>query len=204
LAGCSVLADRLTGLSALGVLVGTAVIARNNALGTPATFAVFAGLLVAVLVGFWLALALLDRVHAVLPEGSAARDFVARLLPYRQRPSLVLLAVGWSFVVQLAGVAAVVLVARALGVEQPALVWLSVVPLVALAMVLPISIGGFGVRESTIEYLLLGYGVPAQAGVAIGLLWGMCTLIAGLVGGVLFLLERQPAAAADPSGSAVG
>jgi hypothetical protein len=32
----------------------------------------------------------------------------------------------------------------------------------------------------------------------------MCTLIAGLVGGVLFLLERQPAAAADPSGSAVG
>jgi uncharacterized membrane protein YbhN (UPF0104 family) len=204
LAGCSVLADRLTGLSALGVLVGTAVIARNNALGTPATFAVFAGLLMAVLVGFWLALALLDRVHAVLPEGSAARDFVARLLPYRQRPSLVLLAVGWSFVVQLAGVAAVVLVARALGVEQPALVWLSVVPLVALAMVLPISIGGFGVRESTIEYLLLGYGVPAQAGVAIGLLWGMCTLIAGLVGGVLFLLERQPAAAADPSGSAVG
>ena len=105
---------------------------------------------------------------------------------------------------QLAGVAAVVLVARALGVEQPVLVWLSVVPLVALAMVLPISIGGFGVRESTIEYLLLGYGVPAQAGVAIGLLWGMCTLIAGLVGGVLFLLERQPAVAADPSGSAGG
>jgi uncharacterized membrane protein YbhN (UPF0104 family) len=203
LAGCSVLADRLTGLSALGMLVGTAVISRNNQLGTPATFAVFGGLLVAALAGFWLALVLLDRVHAALPEG-AARDFVARLLPYRQRPSLVLLAVGWSFVVQLAGVAAVVLVARALGVVQPALVWLSVVPLVALAMVLPISIGGFGVRENALEYLLRGYGVPSEAGVAIGLLWGMCTLLAGLVGGVLFLLERQPAAAADPSGSAVG
>ena len=204
LAGCSVLADRLTGLSALAVLVGTAVIARNNSLGTPATAAVFAGLLAAVLAGFGLALAMLDRVHAALPEGSA-RDFVARLLPYRQRPSLVLLAVGWSFVVQLAGVAAVVLVARALGVVQPALVWLSVVPLVALAMVLPISLGGFGVRENTIEYLLRGYGVSPEAGVAIGLLWGMCTLLAGLVGGVLFLLERQPEVAvepAEPAGSA--
>jgi glycosyltransferase 2 family protein len=203
LAGCSVLADRLTGLSALAVLVGTAVISRNKQLGTPATCVVFGGLLLAVLAGFWLALAVLDRVHAALPEGSA-RDFIARLLPYRQRPSLVLLAVGWSFLVQLAGVAAVVLVARALGVVQPALVWLSVVPLVALAMVLPISIGGFGVRENALEYLLRGYGVPSEAGVAIGLLWGMCTLLAGLVGGVLFLLERQSVAAGEPSGSPAG
>lgn len=204
LAGCSVLADRLTGLSALGVLVGTAVIARNNSLGTPAAFAVFAALLATVLAGFWLGLALLDRVHAALTERSTARDFVARLLPYRQRPSVVLLAVGWSFLVQLAGVAAVVLVARALGVIQPALVWLSVVPQVALWMVLPISIGGFGVRENAIEYLLRDYGVNAEAGVAIGLMWGMCTLFAGLVGGLLFLLERQPAAAAEPSGSPAG
>lgn len=204
LAGCSVLADRLTGLSALGVLVGTAVISRNNGLGTPATFAVFGGLLLAVVAGFWLALAVLDRVHAALPEGSA-RDFIARLLPYRQRPSVVLLAVGWSFLVQLAGVAAVVLVARALGVVQPALIWLSVVPQVALWMVLPISIGGFGVRENALEYLLRGYGVTAEAGVAIGLLWGMCTLLAGLVGGVLFLLEREPVVGADPSsGSSAG
>jgi len=203
LAGCSVLADRLTGLSALGVLVGTAVIVRNNHLGTPAMCAVFAGLLAAVLAAFWLALAVLDRVHAALPDGSTARDFVGRLLPYRQRPSLVLLAVGWSFVVQLAGVAAVMLSARAVGIVQPGLVWLSVVPLVALAMVLPISIGGFGIRENALEYLLRGYGVPSEAGVAIGLLWGVCTLLAGLVGGGLFLLERQPVVAADPSGSPV-
>ena len=160
--------------------------------------------LVAVLAAFWLGLAVLDRIHGLLPEGGRAREFVGRLLPYRQRPSLVMAAVGWSFVVQLAGVAAVVLVARALGVVQPALVWLSVVPLVALAMVLPISIGGFGVRENALEYLLRGYGVSSEAGVAIGLLWGVCTVIAGLVGGVLFLLERQPVVPADPSGSPAG
>jgi uncharacterized protein (TIRG00374 family) len=192
LAACSVLADRLTGLSALGVLVGTAVVARRQSLSTPAALGVFAGLLAAVLLAFWIGLALLDRVHAVLSEGSAAREFVGQLLPYRRQPSIVLLAVGWSFVVQLGGVLAVALVARALGVEQPPLVWVTVVPLVALAMVLPISIGGFGVRENTLEYLLRGYGVPSETGIAIALLWGLCTVLVGLVGGVLFLLERQP------------
>jgi len=64
--------------------------------------------------------------------------------------------------------------------------------LVALAMVLPISIGGFGVRENALEFLLRGYGVPSETGIAIALLWGLCTVLAGLVGGVLFLLERRP------------
>jgi len=199
LAACSVLADRLTGLAALGVLVGTAVVARRHALSTAATLAVFVGLLLAVLLTFGIGLALLDRVHAMLPEESPARSFVGRLLPYRRRPSLVLLAVGWSFIVQLGGVLAVALVARALGVEQPPLVWMSVVPLVALAMVLPISIGGFGVRENALEYLLRGYGVPSETGIAIALLWGLCTVLAGLVGGVLFLLERHPLAEGQPA-----
>ena len=192
LAACSVLADRLTGLSALAVLVGTAIVARKHALSTAAAAGVFAALLAAVLAAFWIALAVLDRVHAALPEGSQARDFVGRLLPYRRRPSLVLLAVAWSFVVQLGGVLAVALVARALGVQQPPLVWVSVVPLVALAMVLPISIGGFGVRENAFEFLLRDYGVPSETGIAIALLWGLCSVLVGLVGGVLFLLERQP------------
>jgi uncharacterized membrane protein YbhN (UPF0104 family) len=199
LAACSVLADRLTGLSALGVLVGTAMLARRYDLATTATATVFGGLLAGVLLAFWIGLALLDRLHALLPEGSGPRDFIGRLLPYRRRPSLVIWAVGWSFVVQLGGVLAVALVARALGVVQPPLVWVSVVPLVALAMVLPISIGGFGVRENALEFLLRGYGVPSETGIAIALLWGLCTVLAGLVGGVLFLLERQPQAAAQPA-----
>ena len=192
LAACSVLADRLTGLAALGVLVGTAIITRKYTLGTAAAVAVFAGLLAAAVAGFRIVLGLLDRIHAILPEGSPGRDFVARLLPYRQRPSLVLGAIGWSFVVQIGGAVAVGFVARALGVVEPLATWFTVVPLVALLMVLPISIGGFGVRENALGFLLRGYGVPYETCVAIALLWGLCTIIAGLVGGGLFLLERRP------------
>ncbi len=201
LAACSVVVDRLTGLSALGVLVGTAVVTREYGLGMPGAAIVFAALLAAVLVAFRVGLMLLDRIHDWLPEGSGGQEFVARLLPYRQQPSLVLAAVGWSFVVQMGGAVSVALVGRALGVDQPLIVWFSVVPLVALAMVLPISIGGFGVRENALEYLLRGYGVPSETGVAIALLWGLCTVFAGLLGGVLFLLERRPleSAASTPA-----
>jgi glycosyltransferase 2 family protein len=192
LAACSVLADRLTGVAALGVLVGTAILARRFALGMAAAVGVFGGLLLVALAGLRIVLAVLDRVHDALPEGSAGREFVARLLPYRARPSLVMAAFGWSFLVQMGGAVAVALVARAVGVIQPVGTWFTVVPLVSLLMVLPISIGGFGVRENTLEYLLRGYGVPSETGVAIALLWGLCTIIAGLVGGVLFLLERRP------------
>jgi len=204
LAACSVLADRLTGLAALGVLVGTAIITRKYTLGTAAAVAVFAGLLVAAVAGFRIVLGLLDRIHSILPEGSPGRDFVARLLPYRQRPSLVLGAIGWSFVVQIGGAVAVAFVARALGVVEPLATWFTVVPLVALLMVLPISIGGFGVRENALGFLLRGYGVPYETGVAIALLWGLCTIIAGLVGGGLFLLERRPLEVAAARAAAAG
>lgn len=197
LAACSVLADRLTGVAALGVLVGTAAIAKRYDLATPLVVALFATLLAMALAGFWILLSVLDRVHAALPEASPARSFVGRLLPYRHRPMLVAGALGWSFVVQIGGAIAVSFVARALGVSQPLSTWFTVVPIVSLLMVLPISIGGFGVRENSLDFLLRGYGVPSDTGVAIALLWGMCTILAGLVGGVLFLLERRPLHAAS-------
>jgi len=66
-----------------------------------------------------------------------------------------------------------------------------VVPLVALAVVLPISIGGFGVRENAMTFLLGEAGVPSEKAVAVALLWGLSTLLTGLVGGVFFLVDRS-------------
>jgi len=191
LAGCSVLADRLTGLSALGVLGGAAVAAREFGLGLPATLALAATLLVVVLLVFLAGVSSLDRLIAVIPAPHAVREFAAQLLPYQQRPSLIAKAVGWSFVVQMGGAISVGLMARALGVDQPVSLWFAVVPMVALVMVLPISIGGFGVRENALTFLLSEQGVPGEKAVAVALLWGLSTIILGLLGGLLFLLDRS-------------
>lgn len=203
LAGCSVLADRLTGLSALGVLGGAAFAAREHGLSLPASLAVAGVLLAGVLGAFLFSLSMLDRLISKLPAPHGLRSLLAQLLPYQQRPSLIAKAVGWSFVVQMGGAVAVAFSGRALGIDEPLSLWFSVVPLVALAMVLPISIGGFGVRESAMSLLLAEQGVPPATGVAVALLWGLSTILTGLVGGVLALFDRtaRASSAADPAPS---
>jgi hypothetical protein len=191
LAGCTVLADRLTGLAALGVLAGTALMAKEWALGIPATLAIGAALLLAALLAFWVIVGSLDRVLALIPEQHAARHFIAQLLPYKMRPSLMMRAVGWSLLIQMGGSVVVAFIARALGVSLPMSVWFAVVPLVTLAMVVPLSINGVGVREGGLAFLLKPAGVSTDAAVAIGLLWFLATILNGLIGGVLFLLDRQ-------------
>ena len=202
LAGCTVLADRLAGLAALGVLAGAAVIGKEWALGLPMTIGVGIALLATVLGIFWLGVGSLDRLLALFPEPHAARQFISRLLPYQMRPSLMTRAVAWSLLVQMGGSVAVALVARGLGVTLPLSVWFAVVPLVALAMVLPISISGVGVREGGLAFLLAPSGVPAEQAVAIGLLWFLTTIATGLIGGLLFLLDRTPNRQAPAAASA--
>ena len=199
LAGCTVLADRLTGLSALGVLAGTALAASEYGLGLLGAMGVAMALLAGVLGAFWVGLQSIDRIMNLLPETHRARTFLAQLLPYKQRPLLIMQAVGWSFLVQMGGAVVVALMARTLQVDLPLVVWFSVVPLVALLMVLPVSIGGFGMRENAMEILLGKHGVAKDQAIAVALLWGLGTILTGLVGGVLFLLDRraEPAAAPD-------
>jgi uncharacterized membrane protein YbhN (UPF0104 family) len=194
LAGCTVLADRLTGLAALGVLAGTALLAGKWKMDLPSTLALGAVLLAAALLAFWVVVSSIDRLLSAIPEHHAARQFIAQLLPYQQQPGLMTRAVGWSLLIQMGGSVAVAFIARALGVSLPLATWFAVVPLVTLAMVLPISMLGLGIREQGLELLLEPHGVAPERAVAIGLLWLASTILIGLIGGVLFLLDRKPPA----------
>jgi uncharacterized membrane protein YbhN (UPF0104 family) len=196
LAGCTVLADRLTGLAGLGVLAGAAVIAVEWSLGPWGTIAAGGLLLAAVLGVTWLGVGSLDRVLALIPAAHPARQFVSQLLPYQMRPAILAGAVAWSLVIQFGNAVAVSVIARGLGVTLPLSVWCVVVPLVMLAMVVPISINGVGVREGGLAMLLAPRDVPGEQAVAIALLWFLSTIVSGLIGGLLFMLDRHPAAVA--------
>ncbi|MFV1986736.1 MAG: hypothetical protein ACC682_05625, partial [Gemmatimonadota bacterium] len=56
---------------------------------------------------------------------------------------------------------------------------------------LPVSLGGLGVRDATLGAALLPFGIPMATGVAVSLLW-QTVLIAGglLAGGVWIVLTR--------------
>ena len=191
LAGCTILADRLAGVSALGILAGSALLSLRLNLSLPSTIAVASLLLVCVLLGFRLTIGNLDRFLDLLPTTHRLRQFLAQLLPYQARPSLMGKAVAWSLIVQVGASVSVALMARGIGVTLEWITWFSVVPLIALAIVLPISINGVGIREGGMVFLLGRWGVAEEKAVAIGLLWFFATIVTGLLGGVLFLLDRR-------------
>lgn len=196
LAGCSVIADRLAGLAALGVLAGTTIAARSFSLPGWTTLALGAVLLAAAAWFFMKAVGSLDWLIDAIPDHHKAKEFLAKLLPYQERPQLMAKAVFYSMVVQVGGVVGVALVARGLGLPVPLGAWFYIVPLVALAMVLPVSISGVGVREGGLVFLLEPFGVSAEQAVTLGLLWFLTAIVGGLLGGIVFLFDAARTGAA--------
>ena len=80
----------------------------------------------------------------------------------------------------------------ALGLDVHLAVWFVVWPLAKLAGLLPVSLGGLGVRDATLGGLLLGFGVPLASGVAVSLVWQSVLIAGGLVGGVAWRVLRAP------------
>ena len=62
-----------------------------------------------------------------------------------------------------------------------------VLELLSIVAALPISLNGLGVREGSYVYFLRHLGIRDSIAVTIGLLWWTMTILAGLVGGLVFV-----------------
>ena len=83
---------------------------------------------------------------------------------------------------------------QAIGIEVPLAVWFLVWPLAKIAGLMPISLGGLAVRETTLAALLTPFGVPFALGVVCSLLWQTVLIVGGLLGGLTWVvLRRRPA-----------
>jgi uncharacterized membrane protein YbhN (UPF0104 family) len=102
---------------------------------------------------------------------------------------------------QITVVASVYCAFHVVDVRVPNAAVLAYVPAVAMAQVVPITIGGLGVREGLLAFFLHPMGVPTGRAVAIGLLWYGMTLLVSVIGAPAFAVghKRREDAAAEPS-----
>jgi uncharacterized protein (TIRG00374 family) len=144
-----------------------------------------------------------------------SRGGLGRYVPQRARPwvgeiagtlrtyladrPLVVLVLVLGFAFQLLTLAAIWALGEALGLDlAPALIAV-VVPLILIATALPISIGGFGVREGSYVALLADAGVSASEATLLSLLSAAAMAIASLPGGLLLLVGyEKPQLASQP------
>jgi len=151
---------------------------------------VFPALLAVCVLGI-LALAALDRLPQSLLRWKLARGVAGLAADTRKlffHPGYALV----TLVVALAGHANLSLVAYVLavglGLEVHVLDCLVLVPPVILVMTLPISIAGWGVRETAMVTAFALVGVPEESALVLSILFGVVTMATALPGGLVFLM----------------
>jgi uncharacterized membrane protein YbhN (UPF0104 family) len=122
---------------------------------------------------------------------NSARRFHLSFGELIRRPSRVLLALSASIVIQMWFILISYVLARRVGISFSLTAWLIVWPLSKLSAMLPISIGGVGVREVALAGLLRPFGVAAASAVGLGLLWESLIVALGGFGGIFYLLSRN-------------
>jgi len=86
------------------------------------------------------------------------------------------------------------LVSQAMGGQMSLPMIFLINPLVALALMLPISIGGLGVSQAVYPFFYGAVGVSAEHALAVSLLVQLIQLVASLPGGLFWLRNRRAVA----------
>lgn len=115
-------------------------------------------------------------------------DVHERVRGYARRPAALSLSTGIAIAQQVLLTLINWIVARALGlsIELTSMLWMW--PFVMLAVRLPISFLGFGVREAVLLGFFASEGLSAESAVLLGLLSGLLDLLFIGVGGVLLAI----------------
>ena len=104
----------------------------------------------------------------------------------RLSPATLATLLGLSIFAQLVGIVVFVVLSRGLGLSVPMVSMGWIRSVVVLLTILPLSIGGLGVREGALVFTLQVFGVPAHDALALSILVFATTILApGLAGGIL-------------------
>jgi len=189
----SVILDRVAAVAAVGILIlGTAPFFIRDthqyslALGLCGVAAcLLGGIVIAALIHRlpidWKHLKLLRGIHLL----STATDAIFL------RPKATLPVLGVAILGQLVVAVAVYVMSLGLDVGLSLTDCVILMQPVALAVALPISIGGWGVRETAMIGLLGFVGIPSSAALSLSVQMGLLTIVATLPGAAFWLLHRE-------------
>lgn len=190
----SIVADRFIGLLALGLIILVGMPFLISRIHDNALLLAVAGIVAAAYCGA-IVLVILNRlsarVTAVLPVRilQFAELLKAPLLVRAGRRALF----GSAIVVHLLTVLACYALAIGLDAGLSALDTFVLVPLVIMAAAVPVSIGGWGIREGAMVGALGLVGIASDKALAISILFGLGNLVVGVIGGAVWLLAPERA-----------
>jgi uncharacterized membrane protein YbhN (UPF0104 family) len=198
----SVVADRVLGFAAIGLVGLSSLAAGSAAILAPGLrwsgAVLYAGVLVASAALFtgW-PLGILERLgFARLPRLDQLMRSAARSLDAYRRSGRLFELTALSVAAQVIVVIAVYVIGRSLAISVPLSYFFVIVPLIGLVESVPVSIYGIGLRDVSYVYLLGLVGVPQALSLSLSVLYVFMTVIYALFGGAVFALRGSAARAA--------
>lgn len=132
------------------------------------------------------------------PVGQWRSRFVGRIINFSKHLSAVLSNRRWGWGAMVAGLAVHVMrvigiwvIARGLHVDAGLFDCIALVPLALLVAMIPISIGGWGLREGAFLGAFSLAGVVPGDAVALSITFGLGTIFANLPGGLIWLFNSD-------------
>jgi len=193
----TVLMDRLSGYVGLVIIALFACVLGwkivNHDLAVLASVVIIASILIFILLILFNQF-LYTKVNKFLlsPNSGRIRKSIQNLLQeiyyFRDKKGVLSKSLVLSLIVQTNGPIAFYITARALGVSGVSLLYFFIfVPIIGAITLLPIAIGGFGIRESTSVFLFAKAGIDGIVATAIALLNSYFILIFGVIGGMIYV-----------------
>jgi glycosyltransferase 2 family protein len=191
----SVLLDRVIGLIGLMLLLAADLPFATEVVPDRAT-----RLLAATVIAFGVIALLLIPAVVRLPIWLAKNRFVASLESIgadlrnlSRSPANLCGLLVVSILAMLLNALAFYLLLRAASADVHLADGIALALIVILSLILPISIGGWGIRELATVVLFGGIGVPSNAAVAVSLVIGIIGIVVSLPGSLVWLKQTQRA-----------
>ena len=122
-------------------------------------------------------------------KGSKLHKLYSAFSAYKEQPMKVAKVVGLSLIAQMIAVVSLYFLIKCLSQEVSLLNLFLIMPLVSVASMMP-SINGLGVREGAFVIFLSEF-ISKEGSVAVSILFLALVILAGLIGGVLYLFSSR-------------
>ncbi|MDD5622906.1 MAG: lysylphosphatidylglycerol synthase transmembrane domain-containing protein [Actinomycetota bacterium] len=116
-------------------------------------------------------------------------NFYNTLVSFKKYKVVLIEVLAFSFLLQFSVILNYWLASMALGINLSLTAFIFIVPVVAVIAMLPISIGGIGLRENSLVIIMVAMGVNNEKAALCSLLILFMLIIMGIIGGITYIVR---------------
>lgn len=198
----SVMVDRLVGMIGLMVVAIAGFVMSEETQGLDLLPAVMAGALLLVAALFALAIPAVQNLASTAARLVGSRwpgvghrlsdkilSFIQAWGGFARTPGRLALSLCLGLFFQILGVGIYIVLARDVGIDISTADWMWMAGVTAIVVLLPLSIGGVGLREGALVVMLAQFGVPGESALVLSLGAFGLSLLPALAGGLVDLAD---------------